>query len=105
MEPVRTCVGCRARADRSSLLRVVARIPVVVVDETAVLPGRGAWVHPRIECVDTARTRKAFGRALRVTTALDTSPVLEFLEREATHPSIRRHSVSTEQAETYIVTN
>ncbi|WP_374945402.1 YlxR family protein [Agreia sp.] len=105
MEPVRTCVGCRARADRSSLLRVVARIPVVVVDETAVLPGRGAWVHPRIECVEKAQARKAFGRALRITTALDTSSVLSFLERQATHPSIRRHSVSTEQAETYIVTN
>ena len=94
MEPVRTCVGCRARADRSSLLRVVARIPVVVVDETAVLPGRGAWVHPRIECVEKARTRKAFGRALRITTALDTSPVADFLthrdslqQASETHPS------------------
>jgi predicted RNA-binding protein YlxR (DUF448 family) len=51
----------------------------VVVDETAVLPGRGAWVHPRIECVEKARTRKAFGRALRITAALDTSPVTDFL--------------------------
>ena len=75
MKPVRTCVGCRARAARSSLLRVVARNPVVVVDETAVLPGRGAWVHPRIECVEKAQTRRAFGRALRVTTALDSSAV------------------------------
>ncbi|WP_237656889.1 YlxR family protein [Agreia sp. COWG] len=53
----------------------MAQIPVVVVDETASLPGRGAWVHPRIECVEKAQTRRAFGRALRVTTALDTSAV------------------------------
>ncbi|MEO5920556.1 MAG: YlxR family protein, partial [Pseudolysinimonas sp.] len=46
MEPVRTCLGCRQRAPRSSLLRVVARDGRAVVDTAARLPGRGAWVHP-----------------------------------------------------------
>jgi hypothetical protein len=71
----------------------------VVVDETAVLPGRGAWVHPRTDCVEKARTRKAFGRALRITQALDTSPVSEFLERASNRETIRTDSVPTEQAE------
>ncbi|MCS5728444.1 YlxR family protein [Herbiconiux moechotypicola] len=80
MEPVRTCVGCRARATRSSLLRVVARdrVPegqVLVVDETATLPGRGAWLHPSPECFQKAVTRRAFGRALRLDGALDTTTV------------------------------
>ena len=66
MEPVRTCVGCRARAPRSSLLRVVERDGELVADERAVLAGRGAWVHDTSECVDTAIRRRAFGRALRV---------------------------------------
>ncbi|MCS5719303.1 YlxR family protein [Herbiconiux sp. CPCC 205763] len=78
MEPVRTCVGCRARATRSSLLRVVAKEVVpegqaLVVDESATLPGRGAWLHPSSECFHTAVTRRAFGRALRVEGALDTT--------------------------------
>ncbi|TAJ49721.1 MAG: YlxR family protein [Herbiconiux sp.] len=78
MEPVRTCVGCRARATRSSLLRVVSRniVPqgqVLVVDETATLPGRGAWLHPSLECFHTAVTRRAFGRALRAEGTLDTT--------------------------------
>ncbi len=72
MEPVRTCVGCRARAPRSSLLRVVERDGVLVADERAVLAGRGAWVHDTSECVDTAIRRRAFGRALRVSGPLDT---------------------------------
>ncbi|WP_082487920.1 YlxR family protein [Leifsonia sp. Root112D2] len=72
MEPVRTCIGCRSRAPRSSLLRVVARESQLVVDETATLPGRGAWVHPTIECYTTATQRRAFGRALRAAVALDT---------------------------------
>ncbi|MFI8631355.1 YlxR family protein [Microbacterium sp. NPDC077663] len=72
MEAVRTCVGCRARAPRSSLLRIVARDGALVIDEKAVLPGRGAWVHDTDRCVSTALTRRAFGRALRVSTPLDT---------------------------------
>ena len=72
MEPVRTCVACRVRAPRSSLLRVVARGGELVADENAVLPGRGAWVHDTNACIDTAIRRRAFGRALRVSAALDT---------------------------------
>lgn len=72
MEPVRTCVACRSRAPKSSLLRVVARESELVVDDNASLPGRGAWLHPTIECYRVAVQRRAFGRALRVTTALDT---------------------------------
>ena len=71
MVPARTCLGCRQRADRSSLLRVVARDGAVTPDPSASLPGRGGWVHPARECIETAVKRKAFGRALRVSTALD----------------------------------
>jgi len=65
MEPARTCLGCRSRDDRSALLRVVARDGRVVPDQSASLPGRGAWVHPRLTCVEAAVKRRAFGRALR----------------------------------------
>jgi len=76
MEPVRTCLGCRLRTDKSALLRVVALDGAVVPDLSAVLPGRGAWVHPTPECVEKAVARKAFGRALRVSSALEHQQVL-----------------------------
>ncbi|MDI2097513.1 YlxR family protein [Ruicaihuangia caeni] len=76
MEPVRTCLGCRQRAPRSSLLRVVARDGEVVADAAAVLPGRGAWVHPTRACIDTAVKRNAFGRALRAGRAVQPSEAL-----------------------------
>ncbi|TFB81411.1 YlxR family protein [Terrimesophilobacter mesophilus] len=80
MEPVRTCLGCRRRADRSALVRVVARDGEVVVDRSGTLPGRGAWVHPARECIDIAIQRKAFGRALRVQSGLATRQVLTMIE-------------------------
>ena len=75
MEPVRTCIGCRSRAPRPSLLRVVAQQSALVVDPSATLPGRGAWLHPVDECIELAIKRRAFGRALRVEGALDTATI------------------------------
>ena len=80
--PVRTCVGCRKRAQASELLRVVA---VVRADGTAVLepdparirPGRGAHLHPDPACLVKAERRRAFGRALRLAGVVDTGPLGE----------------------------
>lgn len=80
MDPVRTCLGCRQRAPRSSLLRVVARDGQVVADAAARLPGRGAWVHPQVGCIENAVKRKAFGRALR-TTVVNTESLSEWAEK------------------------
>ena len=73
--PVRTCVGCRARAAKSALLRVVVADGVLVVDPSGRLPGRGASVHLDPDCVDLAERRKAFARALRSAGPLDVAPV------------------------------
>jgi uncharacterized protein len=68
-------VGCRARAAKSDLLRVVAHAGTIVVDHHGRLPGRGAHVHPDPACVDLAERRRAFSRALRVEGGLDLSPL------------------------------
>ncbi|OLT40992.1 hypothetical protein BJF86_04035 [Serinicoccus sp. CNJ-927] len=69
--PVRTCVGCRTRCEQTALLRFVARQDAparwrVVLDVRRRLPGRGAYVHPAPECVESAITRRALLRALRL---------------------------------------
>ena len=87
MEAVRTCLGCRQRAPRSSLVRLVAREGRVVVDAAARLPGRGAWLHPASACLETAISRKAFGRALRTSVTELISPNdLTDLEERAERP-------------------
>ena len=85
MIPVRTCVGTRTRAPRSSLLRVVALDGRVVVDATAMKPGRGAWLTPTTEAYESAVRRKAFRRALRLDSEPDTSELRTYLE-QLEHP-------------------
>ncbi|HWT33995.1 MAG TPA: YlxR family protein [Microbacterium sp.] len=82
MEAVRTCVGCRTRASRSTLLRVVAVDSTLILDERASMPGRGAWVHDTPECLTAALRRRAFVRALRVSGSLDTQTIEEHLQRK-----------------------
>ena len=64
-EPQRTCVGCRAKSDRSALTRYVLVDGALVLDERAVMPGRGAWVHPEPGCYTRASQRGGFSRAFR----------------------------------------
>ncbi|QJC22663.1 YlxR family protein [Arcanobacterium buesumense] len=63
---IRTCVGCRTKAYRNELLRVIASDDgCLQPDPRAIMPGRGAWIHPRSECVAQAIKTSQFARAFR----------------------------------------
>ncbi|MGW0749185.1 YlxR family protein [Streptomyces sp. NPDC002587] len=81
--PERTCVGCRERAAKSDLLRIVAIEDQCVPDRRGTLPGRGAYVHPAVVCLDQAVRRRAFPRALRSAGALDTTELRNVLAGQA----------------------
>ena len=84
-QPVRTCVGCRERAAKQDLLRVVARgdgsSQVLVPDPDGRSPGRGAYLHRSTACLDSALRRRAFPRALRVPGPLDAAGVRQHVEQ------------------------
>jgi len=84
-------VGCRVRDQRSVLLRVVTVADgesLAVVDPKRIRPGRGAWLHADLKCLELAERRRAFARALRVE-ALDTTSVRDYLEAgRAEHHSV-----------------
>jgi uncharacterized protein len=82
---MRTCIGCRVRSAKSDLLRIVAVGTTLVPDPRGRLPGRGAHLHPTSDCLVLAERRRAFGRALRLTCALDASGVREWLEAKQDH--------------------
>jgi uncharacterized protein len=81
--PIRTCIGCRVRAAAAELLRVVAApgrtATAVVPDPRHRAAGRGAWLHPRPACVELAKRRRAFGRALRVDGPIDPDAVTRYV--------------------------
>ena len=68
--PVRSCAGCRQRAAKSDLLRLVVVVAYevhhVVPDPRGQRPGRGAYLHPDPHCLDLAERRRAFPRAFRL---------------------------------------
>jgi predicted RNA-binding protein YlxR (DUF448 family) len=64
-EPMRTCVGCRARASKAELLRIAHTLEGVRADREATAPGRGAYVHRAPDCIEAALGRGALARALR----------------------------------------
>ena len=80
--PMRMCVACREMRPKASLLRVVKPPDKAIsenadsdevsdktsneisLDKTGKMPGRGAYVCKKGECVDKAQKHKALERAL-----------------------------------------
>ncbi|MCI9887258.1 YlxR family protein [Micrococcales bacterium 31B] len=90
--PQRTCVGCRHVDSRQALQRLVAssRDPAAAVrlDDRAVLPGRGVWLHPQSACVSLALRRRALQRGLQLAPSADLTEVERWcaqLEARAAH--------------------
>lgn len=60
------CAGCRTRAGKPTLVRLVSDGgDSVIIDTGQRLPGRGVYVHP--QCAERALRSKAIGRGLRRT--------------------------------------
>ena len=79
-------MGCRVRAAKSDLLRVVGRGTEVLPDPQARLPGRGAYVHPSQTCFEQALRRRAFSRALRLPGPAMTAVLGQYLAQLCEEP-------------------
>ena len=67
MIPERTCVGCRERAAKRDLIRVVrSSRGDAEVDTSGSTPGRGTYVHPDEACINAALNRGGLARGLRL---------------------------------------
>ena len=77
--PLRRCIVTRVSAERGRMLRfVLGADRIVVPDLAARLPGRGMWLSPSANVVETARAKGAFARVARgpVTVPADLVAVL-----------------------------
>ena len=81
--PARSCVGCRESTDPEGLVRLV------IGPEGEVLPdlagrahGRGAWVHPRPDCL-TQAARRGLARSFREQIRTSPGELWELIRRAA----------------------
>jgi len=84
--PVRTCIGCRKRGPKATLLRIVVSDGVPVVDERKRLPGRGAYLCRRERCFLRADKRGALPRAFRRTPLQGEASLLDAWRRANADP-------------------
>ncbi len=78
--PQRRCIVTRVQGAREQMIRfVVGPDRAIVPDLSARLPGRGLWLSPRADVLETARAKGAFARAARgpVSVPADLSAVLQ----------------------------
>jgi uncharacterized protein len=67
MTPIRTCVGCGARAPKDALTRFVATADGLALDLEGRVPGRGAYLHSALACRAAFVRRRGPVRSLRQT--------------------------------------
>jgi uncharacterized protein len=65
--PIRTCVVCREKDAKRTLMRVVRTEDGVQVDATGKMNGRGAYVCERQACWERAVSSDVLAKALRTT--------------------------------------
>lgn len=63
--PVRSCVGCGAKAPQNELARMTLREGALRLDEGVRAPGRGAYLHRRGGCWKAFVGRRGPVRSLR----------------------------------------
>jgi uncharacterized protein len=77
--PLRRCIVTRMQGERARMVRfVLGPDRQIVPDLAARLPGRGIWLSPRADVIETARAKGAFARAARgpVTVPADLPEIL-----------------------------
>ena len=65
-QPQRTCIGCRAVFKKDEVVRIAAGPTGAIIDYREKLPGRAAYVCPRLECIKKALSRDNLARALHM---------------------------------------
>ncbi len=86
---LRTCLGCMARDRKDAMVRIAMRDGMPVADFEMRAPGRGGYLHRRLECLERfVRSKAKEFRSLRARISpehrrLLVQAIRERLDREA----------------------
>ena len=64
-------MACRETSEKRQLLRIVRQEDATRYDAKGKLPGRGAYVCARVECIGLARKQKKLERSLKTSGLTD----------------------------------
>ena len=65
--PKRTCIGCNEKKEKRELIRIVKnKEKEITIDRTGKLPGRGAYLCDKVECLDKAIKAKKLERTFEM---------------------------------------
>ena len=59
------CIACRASDGKRDLIRLVRVADGVLLDQSGKMAGRGAYVHPQVNCLEKALAGSLIQKALR----------------------------------------
>ena len=63
--PQRMCIACRESDGKRDLLRLVKVADGILLDQSGKMAGRGAYVHPQVNCWEEALAGSLIQKALR----------------------------------------
>jgi len=63
--PQRMCIACQESDGKRDLIRLVRAADGVLLDQSGKRPGRGAYVHPQVNCWEKALAGSLIQKALR----------------------------------------
>ncbi len=63
--PERMCIGCRKKAAKKDLIRIIAKDAQIVIDRKGNTLARGTYICRSADCVALAKKKKALSRQLR----------------------------------------
>lgn len=64
-EPERMCIGCRKKAAKKDLIRLVKEDNDIILDKRGNALARGVYICKREECIILARKKKALSRQFK----------------------------------------
>lgn len=89
--PFRTCIGCGEKKPKRELLRIVRdEYNNIRFDPTGKASGRGAYICPKMECLELAIKKRAFSHALRYEVSFE---ILQKLKEELQSEISRRGEI------------
>ena len=71
MKNIRMCIACRARKEKNTLLRIVAKDNKAVIDESGKLNSRGMYICNEEACINKLLKAKDITKCIKIDATME----------------------------------